>query len=359
MPDDRRADRHRHAARPVRPRHPAARATGLVGRLNRLAHAVRTTGGAVIFIQHDGPPGDPHHPGAPGWRLLPALDVRPVDTVIRKESCDAFLHTSLEAFLRGAGHRPADHHRLGDRLLRRHHHPQRAGARLSDDRALGWSHHGGPAPSRRRPRSSSITTPSGPTSWRPAGPPWCVPARTCGYPPKRRLASTAPACLTSRFSDKENARACRGCPTFSASRVLRLKPFRACSTFPKATSTRTDRIDKRRDLLSGRTVINLFFENSTRTRTSFEVAAKRLGADVINMDVATSSVRKGETLLDTAMTLNAMRPDAIVVRHRNRARSISCRRRSTAPSSTPATASTSIRPRRCSTRSPSDDDAAA
>src|SRR5664279_5675133 len=74
-------------------------------------------------------------------------------------------------------------------------------------------------------------------------------------------------------------------------------------------------IDKRRDLLSGRTVINLFFENSTRTRTSFEVAAKRLGADVINMDVATSSVRKGETLLDTAMTLNAMRPDIIVVRH--------------------------------------------
>ena len=73
--------------------------------------------------------------------------------------------------------------------------------------------------------------------------------------------------------------------------------------------------DKRRDMLAGRTVINLFFENSTRTRTSFEVAAKRLGADVINMDVATSSVRKGETLLDTAMTLNAMRPDAIVVRH--------------------------------------------
>ena len=67
-------------------------------------------------------------------------------------------------------------------------------------------------------------------------------------------------------------------------------------------------------MLAGRTVINLFFENSTRTRTSFEVAAKRLGADVINMDVATSSVRKGETLLDTAMTLNAMRPDAIVVR---------------------------------------------
>jgi aspartate carbamoyltransferase catalytic subunit len=74
-------------------------------------------------------------------------------------------------------------------------------------------------------------------------------------------------------------------------------------------------VDKRRDRLAGRTIINLFFENSTRTRTSFEVAAKRLGADVINMDVATSSVRKGETLLDTAMTLNAMRPSLLVVRH--------------------------------------------
>ena len=75
-------------------------------------------------------------------------------------------------------------------------------------------------------------------------------------------------------------------------------------------------IDKRRDLLSGRTVINLFFENSTRTRTSFELAGKRLGADVINMSVATTSIKKGETLLDTAMTLNAMHPDAMVVRHR-------------------------------------------
>src|SRR5258708_39072176 len=74
-------------------------------------------------------------------------------------------------------------------------------------------------------------------------------------------------------------------------------------------------LNKRRDLLSGRTVINLFFENSTRTRTSFEVAAKRLGADVINMDVANSSVRKGETLLDPPMPLTAMLPDAIVVRH--------------------------------------------
>ncbi len=68
-------------------------------------------------------------------------------------------------------------------------------------------------------------------------------------------------------------------------------------------------------LLAGRTLINLFFEASTRTMSSFELAAKRLGADVMNMNVQASSVQKGETLIDTAMTLNAMRPDIIVVRH--------------------------------------------
>jgi aspartate carbamoyltransferase catalytic subunit len=72
---------------------------------------------------------------------------------------------------------------------------------------------------------------------------------------------------------------------------------------------------KKQDTLSGRTVINLFFESSTRTRTSFELAGKRLGADVINMSVAWSSIKKGETLIDTAMTLNAMHPDVLVVRH--------------------------------------------
>ena len=75
------------------------------------------------------------------------------------------------------------------------------------------------------------------------------------------------------------------------------------------------RADKKLSLLRGRTVINLFFETSTRTRTSFELAGKRLGADVINMSVATSAIKKGETLIDTAMTLNAMRPDILVVRH--------------------------------------------
>ncbi len=70
-----------------------------------------------------------------------------------------------------------------------------------------------------------------------------------------------------------------------------------------------------RDVLRGKTLINLFFEDSTRTRTSFELAGKRLGADVINMSVSASSVNKGETLLDTASTLNAMQCDLLVVRH--------------------------------------------
>ena len=74
-------------------------------------------------------------------------------------------------------------------------------------------------------------------------------------------------------------------------------------------------VNKKRDVLRGRTLINLFFEASTRTQSSFELAGKRLGADVMNMNVATSSVSKGETLIDTAMTLNAMRPDLLVVRH--------------------------------------------
>ena len=72
---------------------------------------------------------------------------------------------------------------------------------------------------------------------------------------------------------------------------------------------------KHTDALSGLTIINAFFENSTRTLLSFEIAGKRLGADVVNMHAAQSSVKKGETLIDTAVTLNAMRADAIVIRH--------------------------------------------
>src|SRR3954447_11435987 len=74
-------------------------------------------------------------------------------------------------------------------------------------------------------------------------------------------------------------------------------------------------VDKKRTSLRGRTQINLFFEVSTRTQASFELAGKRLGADVMNMSASSSSMRKGETLLDTAVTLNAMHPDIIIVRH--------------------------------------------
>ncbi|MFK8251099.1 aspartate carbamoyltransferase catalytic subunit [Ancylobacter terrae] len=74
-------------------------------------------------------------------------------------------------------------------------------------------------------------------------------------------------------------------------------------------------VEKKRATLRGRTQINLFFEASTRTQSSFELAGKRLGADVMNMSVGNSSVKKGETLIDTAATLNAMHPDLLIVRH--------------------------------------------
>ncbi|QQS12612.1 MAG: cysteine hydrolase [Rhodospirillales bacterium] len=82
------------------PRHDA---DALVGRINALAAAVRTAGGVVVFVQHDGPPGDPHHPDAPGWHLLPGLDARPDDPVVRKTACDAFLDTDLAATLAARG----------------------------------------------------------------------------------------------------------------------------------------------------------------------------------------------------------------------------------------------------------------
>ncbi|MCR9114260.1 MAG: aspartate carbamoyltransferase catalytic subunit [Rhodobacteraceae bacterium] len=75
------------------------------------------------------------------------------------------------------------------------------------------------------------------------------------------------------------------------------------------------REDKHSDALAGLTQVNMFFENSTRTQASFELAGKRLGADVMNMAMQASSIKKGETLIDTAMTLNAMHPDLLVVRH--------------------------------------------
>ena len=75
--------------------------------------------------------------------------------------------------------------------------------------------------------------------------------------------------------------------------------------------------NKKIDALRGKTQINLFFEPSTRTQSSFELAGKRLGADVMSMNISNSAIKKGETLIDTAMTLNAMHPDIIVIRHQD------------------------------------------
>ena len=72
---------------------------GLIDRLNDLLARVRAAGGSVIFIQHDGPPDDPHHPGTPGWEILPELNRRTDDILVRKTNCDSFLETNLEAVL--------------------------------------------------------------------------------------------------------------------------------------------------------------------------------------------------------------------------------------------------------------------
>ena len=75
-------------------------AIGLVQRLNALADRVRSTGGRVIFVQHDGPPGDPHHPDQPGWQLLPDIEVHADDFFVRKTACDSFLGTTLDSTLK-------------------------------------------------------------------------------------------------------------------------------------------------------------------------------------------------------------------------------------------------------------------
>lgn len=75
-------------------------AVGVVARINTLAGAVREAGGVVVFVQHDGPPGDTFEPGREGWRLLPSLDQRPGDPVVHKRACDAFYETDLDETLR-------------------------------------------------------------------------------------------------------------------------------------------------------------------------------------------------------------------------------------------------------------------
>ncbi len=82
-------------------------------------------------------------------------------------------------------------------------------------------------------------------------------------------------------------------------------------------ATRLEKGKPVKTVLQGRVILNMFFEHSTRTRTSFEMAAKRLGADVINWDAGSSSLSKGESFADTVSTLNAMRPDAVVIRHKD------------------------------------------
>ena len=84
-------------------------------------------------------------------------------------------------------------------------------------------------------------------------------------------------------------------------------------TFIKVNQSKNKKVDA----LRGKTQINLFFEPSTRTQSSFELAGKRLGADVMSMNISNSAIKKGETLIDTAMTLNAMHPDLIVIRHQD------------------------------------------
>jgi aspartate carbamoyltransferase catalytic subunit len=108
--------------------------------------------------------------------------------------------------------------------------------------------------------------------------------------------------------------------TFSARHLLGIEPLPVADIRALLDLADTyvglNRSDtKRTDVLAGLTQINMFYEPSTRTQASFELAGKRLGADVMSMSVAQSSVKKGETLIDTALTLNAMRPDLLVVRH--------------------------------------------
>ncbi len=109
---------------------------------------------------------------------------------------------------------------------------------------------------------------------------------------------------------------------FSQAHLIGIEPLSVeeIETILDLSDYYADRLDEkafRPDILRGRIILTLFFEDSTRTRTSFEMAAKRLGADVVNIDIDQSSVKKGESLLDTVLTLHAMlRPDAIIIRHK-------------------------------------------
>src|SRR5215217_6927222 len=109
-------------------------------------------------------------------------------------------------------------------------------------------------------------------------------------------------------------------PTFNHRHLLGIRELNAGEITHLLDTAETFREVSKRQIkkvpaLRGKTVINFFFEPSTRTRTSFEIAAKRLSADAVNISASTSSVTKGETLVDTARNLEAMAPDAIIIRH--------------------------------------------
>ena len=131
-------------------------------------------------------------------------------------------------------------------------------------------------------------------------------------PPTRAVAFPAPA-IEARQTDRRAP--CSRTATCSASRASSRADIEAILDLADSYVALNRQADKRADALKGLTQINMFFEASTRTQASFELAGKRLGANVMNMSVAASSVKKGETLIDTAMTLNAMHPDLLVVRH--------------------------------------------
>jgi aspartate carbamoyltransferase catalytic subunit len=121
----------------------------------------------------------------------------------------------------------------------------------------------------------------------------------------------------------------------------------------RASKRSGQRAIKKVPALRGKTVVNLFVEPSTRTRTSFELAEQRLSADVVNFNTEASSFKKGETLKDTARNLEALNIDFIIIRHSASGAPISSPASSTPASSMPATARTSIPPRRCWICSPS------
>lgn len=97
--------------------------------------------------------------------------------------------------------------------------------------------------------------------------------------------------------------------------LIRTSDFTKDEIFGIFDDTREFLKFKASDCLKGKIVVTLFFENSTRTRSSFEIAAKRLGAEVVSLDVGSSSTKKGETIYDTVANINAMKPDAIIIRH--------------------------------------------